>query len=447
MTKGIFTALLFLVLSGQIYSQAKEDWMNLYTTKGQLSMDKAMLIGTDANGNTYVTGTSMTDMAPNEDILTVKLDKDGKFVWAAVYNGDGNYNDEPLDMFVDPQGNVYITGGSTGANNTATDMITIKYNSAGQEQWVARYNGTAEGHREEGRSIAVDANGDVYVFGVAPHIATDNSGDDFVLVKYNSLGQQQWVKAYDEGISSGEGIDMVIDGSAIYVTGANGGPSFDIKTIKYDKDGNMLWEAGYDGGGNDIPVAIAVDGTGNVIVTGATQPASGNFDIVTIKYSSSGQELWKHIYAGTANKPDEPVALLTDASGNVYMAGVAVTNNKKDYLLIKFAPDGTVVWSSLFDGGSNGEDVVSGMVMDSNGDVFLVGTAFKFEVNPLPTMTTVKYDNNGSLLWTAFASSLPDQPSHIDAVGIALTNDGVVVTGTTMTNPSAIDYCTLKYPK
>ena len=446
MTKGILTSLLFFMMSvGLLNAQAKEDWINLYTTKGQVSMDKAMLVGTDANGNTYVTGTSMTDLVPNDDIHTIKLDKDGKFQWAAIYNGDGNYNDKPLDMYVDPQGSVYITGSSTGANNTAADMITIKYNSSGKEEWVARYNGTGEGHREEGRAISVDANGDIYVFGVAPHIALDNSGDDFALVKYNSLGQQQWVKAYDDGISSGEGIDMVIDGSGIYVTGANGGPSFNIKTIKYDKDGNIMWEAEYDGGANDIPVAITVDATGNVIVTGATQPAGGNFDIVTIKYSNSGQELWKHTYAGTAGKPDEPVAILTDASGNIYMAGVAVTQNKKDYLLIKYAPDGNVLWSNLFDGGSNSDDVARDMVMDSQGNIYIVGNALLFNINPMPTMTTVKYDSNGALEWSATSNSNPGQPDFTEAISISLIDGGVVVTGTTMADPAKIDYCTIRY--
>src|SRR6266496_1301838 len=64
--------------------------------------------------------------------------------WVARYNGPGNLDDGGHAIVGDNSGNVFVTGGSHGLG-TDLDYATIMYNSAGQQQWVARYNGLASG--------------------------------------------------------------------------------------------------------------------------------------------------------------------------------------------------------------------------------------------------------------------------------------------------------------
>ena len=59
--------------------------------------------------------------------------------WIARYNGTGNGNDEAQAVAVDNSGNVYVAGTMFGSG-TLNDLATIKYNSAGEQQWVAIYN-------------------------------------------------------------------------------------------------------------------------------------------------------------------------------------------------------------------------------------------------------------------------------------------------------------------
>ena len=65
-----------------------------------------------------------------------------------------------------------MTGGSVGTTYPDYDYATIKYNSAGQQQWVARYDGPAH-DRDEAPHIAVDRVDNVYVTGYSTGLGTD----------------------------------------------------------------------------------------------------------------------------------------------------------------------------------------------------------------------------------------------------------------------------------
>src|SRR5437667_4094418 len=112
--------------------------------------------------------------------------------WVARYNGPGNGVDRPAAIAIDTSGNVYVTGTSLGSD-TGNDYTTIKYDSAGQEVWVARYNGPANDD-DQAYAIALDASGNVYVTGESLGLDT---GYDYATVKYNAAGQEQWVARYD----------------------------------------------------------------------------------------------------------------------------------------------------------------------------------------------------------------------------------------------------------
>jgi hypothetical protein len=113
--------------------------------------------------------------------------------WVTGYNGPGNGGDSASAIAVDDSGNVYVTGGSDGVG-IGSDYATIKYDSSGQQQWVARYTGFGGYGNDTAYAIAVDHSGNVYVTGRSPGIGT---AEDYATVKYNSAGQQQWVARYN----------------------------------------------------------------------------------------------------------------------------------------------------------------------------------------------------------------------------------------------------------
>src|SRR2546430_1692201 len=77
---------------------------------------------------------------PERAVNPMSSEGGGQEQWVARYNGPGNSVDEANSIAIDSAGNVYVTGKSFGSG-TDYDYATVKYDSFGQEQWVARYNG------------------------------------------------------------------------------------------------------------------------------------------------------------------------------------------------------------------------------------------------------------------------------------------------------------------
>jgi len=144
--------------------------------------ESARDVAVDAQGNIYVTG--FAEWSPgNIDFLTVKYDIEGNQAWIRNYTGPGSFLDAASKLVIDYAGNVYVTGFSTRFINGfyQDDYTTVKYDNAGNERWVMRYNGP--GNTDDHPSgLAVDANGNVYVTGFDTGTVT---GQDFATIKYS----------------------------------------------------------------------------------------------------------------------------------------------------------------------------------------------------------------------------------------------------------------------
>ncbi|TET21700.1 MAG: T9SS type A sorting domain-containing protein, partial [Candidatus Stahlbacteria bacterium] len=150
-------------------------------------------------------------------------------------------------------GNVYVTGYSDGLG-THDDYATVKYSTSGVEQWVARYDGLASGV-DEPNAVAIDDTGNVYVTGYS---AGSGTGYDYATVKYNPSGTEQWVARYDGPESYWDiAYAMAIDGAGnVYVTGrsCSSETSWDYTTVKYSQ-GPGVAEASPDVPGHRLEVA------------------------------------------------------------------------------------------------------------------------------------------------------------------------------------------------
>jgi hypothetical protein len=219
------------------------------------------------------------------------------------------------------------------------DYATIKYYPNGDTAWVRRYNGTGNDW-DEAYAIAVDDSSNVYVTGTSYGSGTYF---DFATIKYYPDGDTAWVRRYDGPANGSDGAYAIaVDGSGnVYVTGgsAGSGTGSDFATIKYHPNGDTAWVRRYDGPWNDYDWAraIAVDGSGNVYVTGESYGSGTYSDYATIKYYPNGDTAWVRRYNGPGNWDDEASAIAVDGSGNVYVMGVSWgSGTSDDYATIKY---------------------------------------------------------------------------------------------------------------
>ncbi|TKJ42994.1 hypothetical protein CEE36_05780 [candidate division TA06 bacterium B3_TA06] len=429
---SLIAVALVLILSTGLTAQVTEEWVVRYSTPGG---DGADDVAVDGSGNVYITG-----YRDYGDFLTIKYNSAGVQQWVAIYDGPAHNEDQAIAIAVDDSRNVYVTGRSRslGTGGTGRDYATIKYNISGVQQWVVRYDG---GGDDWPRSIAVDASGNVYVTGYSA-----GTMDDYATVKYNSAGVQQWVRRYNgPGNDNDRAGDIAVDGAGnVYVTGYSkgSGTGYDHATIKYNSAGVQQWVARYNGPGNsdDFTRSLALDVSGNVYVTGTSAGLGTGNDYATIKYNSSGQQQWVTRYNSPGNGHDRSYDIVVDGAGNVYVTGYS-PGTMDDYATVKYNSSGQQQWVAYYNGTGNEHDRPNSLAVDASGNVYVTGYSEGFGTSD--DYATVKYNSAGVQQWVMRYNgpgNKHDFPGGIEVDGVG----NVYVTGHSY-GSGTYDCATIKY--
>jgi outer membrane protein assembly factor BamB len=354
--------------------------------------DRPEALALDSSGNVFVTGRSYGVGTAN-DWATVKYNTSGNELWVARHTSPGEYGDKALAIAVDASGNAYVTG-NTARGGLYSDITTIAYDPDGNELWIGNYDGF--GNSDYAFDIALDSLGNIYVTGSSRSIGNTDEHYNYTTIKYDNAGNELWVASYDGPANDTDrawALAVDLQGN-VYVTGQSVGNSSyrEFATVKYDTNGSFQWVARYKGSGNnhDWPVDIETDTQGFVYVTGKSYGNGTRTDIATIKYDSLGNELWAVRYDDPWNKWDEPYEIAVDSKGNIYIAAEGGSNGTHDdALILAYDTNGNEIWMDRYNGPMDGWDQADAIAVDSQYNVYVTG--FQYGIDTVGDIITIKY--------------------------------------------------------
>jgi hypothetical protein len=178
--------------------------------------------------------------------------------------------------------------------------------------------------------------------------------------------------------------------------------------------------------GAPVPHSLVTDSKSNAIVTGITYSGATFYDFSTVKISSSGQSLWTNRFSSPGNRQDLPFAVAVDGSDNVFVTGYATYSaTDDDFLTIKYTSGGAPVWTNRYNGPAGGFDEAVAMAVDSSGNVIVTGTSYG--VGGTRQWATLKYSNAGAQQWVRRYGD--PGGSEAWAASVAVDSNNVYVTG------------------
>ncbi len=351
------------------------------TLTGTAGEERAGGVATDAAGNVYeaiAAGGAINGQpfAGDKDLVLIKRSPAGATLWTRSL-GTARL-ERAYGVAVDPTGDVVVAGYTTGdldgghAGNTTDDAFVVKYDSAGNREWLRQLGVPSLADR--GYAIATDATSNVYVTGYTRgDLAGTNQGDkDVYLAKLDPNGAQLWLKQFG-GAGEDKGWGVAATGDGVRVAGMTSGTlgtpvgSLDGWVARYDAAGNQAWLQQFGTTANEEVWGLTADAAGNAYVAAYSAgdfdgPLAGDKDIVLARFDPSGTMTGSDQLGTDLN--DKGAAIQLDGAGNLYLAGftdgrLAGRVGKFDAVLVKYAPDLTREWTRQF-----------GTVEDDGADAF-----------------------------------------------------------------------------
>jgi len=215
-------------------------------------------------------------------------------------------------------------------------------------------------------------------------------------------GQPAWTVRYDgevHGEDRGFGLALDVSAQAVYVTGFTtvDGTDRDILVQRYHLEtGELVWTEAIDGGtlGEDMGEHIAVDGDGNVIVTGVIATADQGTDAWLAKYSPQGNPIWTTTYDHAAGE-DKGAGVAVFADDSIIVVGHVEQDGVEHAWLQRFDTDGNLVGTSILRGEMGSSEAI---------DVIATGMEYQvtgslFDVADEDVVWTARYTADGVLVW------------------------------------------------
>lgn len=289
-----------------------------------------------SDGNYFIIGYTQSFGSGDYDYYLLKINPAGDTLFSRVYGGYGN--EEGKEIISTSDGNYMIVGASNSLSFSDNNMQLIKIDSGGNILWTQYYGGL---NYESARSVKQCADGGYIVAGKTINASGVAS---IYLVRTNPTGDTTWTKTIGAANSlEGKSILVNADGSyTLSVDDSSGTNDSDVRIMKFDPLGNVIWSKLYSGSEKDITKMIQSTSDGGYIVTALSRSFGWiEPDYWVLKLDPLGDTLWTRHFGGDDHEHCYAVRQTTD--GGYIVVGHTRSNNIwriQEIMLIKLNSNG-----------------------------------------------------------------------------------------------------------
>ncbi len=370
------TLMLFTVLflsSTRLIAQPVPQWVKTYngTNNGNDRIKKTVI---DASGNIYALGTTYNAQT-KDDVILIKYNSQGTEQWTKIYSGDTETDDKPADIVIDASGNIHIAINNISGSSFERFVIR-KYSPSGSVLYTYVNNNSAASERTAS-CLHVQKDGTLFAGGrikleLAPTVYFGQ-----MIYKFNTAGTvlDSFMTTMDT-LSATNIADMVSDNSGnLYYTGTRNN---NLSTFKLNFALDSVWGKQYNGAGNGIDEGIKIMMANDltICVGGTVLSAAAGKDYAILKYENNGTQAWAKTYNGPASGQDELYDIVMHSNGDMFATGrVAGGSSGYDIGTLRITATGSITWTNLFNGSGNGNDWGQCIALDNAGAVYVAGTS------------------------------------------------------------------------
>lgn len=292
-----------------------------------------------------------------QDAFITLVNPRGETVWTRRFGGNQAFT-QAQSITTDREGNLYLAGIFQNANLTspaiekigAIDTFVLKLNAQGDNIWARNYGGPQASMYV--KSMAVDDKNRIYLAGdfdkrlSIPALSPIGKKDAF-LVRLDATGTIGWAKNFGASDIWATSTSAVLDRNGNVFLAGPLTDNFtvpplarigfeDTYVLKFDSDGNRIWEKTIGGRGAGVATrSVSTDGSGNAYLTGYLQSGNldevgltrmGGLDALAIKIDPSGSIVWAKNLGG-ANTDAVVFSATSDVTGSITLGGFYGTND------------------------------------------------------------------------------------------------------------------------
>ena len=325
-----------------------------YLTLGNIETENGNDLLKTSDGNYLIVGYTGSYGAGDDDIFVIKVDIYGSVIWAVT--AGGAKREIGYSAIEDSDGAYIISGETESFGSGNYDVLLLKIDSSGNFVWAK----TVGAERDDyGRKIYKTSDNGYIVAG-----STNSFGrgvNDALIIKFNSSHHYQWAKNIGGLESDSFSSCFEDDNQNLFLAGytrSYGAGDYDIFIVKLKNNGSLIWAKSHGGRTVDGAKSICKTFDNGFIIAGDTVSydamfdETGNSDTIISKFNNDGSLEWSIVVGG---KQSENTSAIQQTLDNGYIVvGYSFGNSQNGLFLYKLNSSGELKWSKIIHGSGSG---------------------------------------------------------------------------------------------